>query len=176
MVFVFVWLISLNIIPSKSIHVVTNSKICVFLQLSSIPLCIYIPHLLNPFIYQWTFRLFPCLGYCEQCCNEHRGCMHLFWWKFCLDICLEVGLLDHMVVYIYNWVTMLYSRNWHNTVNYLHSNKKRYIIPHKVGYRHCWILTRELRSQASLNISTDSSEMWGPSLYSETGQKLLTGY
>ena len=29
--------------------------------------------LLYPFICQWTFRLFPCLDYCEQCCYEHRG-------------------------------------------------------------------------------------------------------
>ena len=36
-------------------------------------LCLYIPHLLYPFICRWTFRLFPCLGYCEQCCYEHRG-------------------------------------------------------------------------------------------------------
>ena len=21
----------------------------------------------------WTFRLFPCLGYCIECCNEHWG-------------------------------------------------------------------------------------------------------
>ena len=35
--------------------------------------CIYVPHLLYLFICQWIFRLFPCLGYCKQCCNEHRG-------------------------------------------------------------------------------------------------------
>ena len=40
-----------------------------FLWLSSIDKV----HLLYPFIRQWTFRLFPCLGYCEQCCYEHRG-------------------------------------------------------------------------------------------------------
>ena len=28
---------------------------------------------LYPFICQWTFRLFPCFGYCEYCCYEHRG-------------------------------------------------------------------------------------------------------
>ena len=27
--------------------------------------CIYVPHLLYLFICRWTFRLFPCLGYCE---------------------------------------------------------------------------------------------------------------
>ena len=28
--------------------------------------CIYVPHLLYPFMCQWTFRLLPCLGYCES--------------------------------------------------------------------------------------------------------------
>ena len=42
-----------------------------FLWLSNIPLCIHVPHLLYPFIYQWAFRLLPCLGYCEQCCYEY---------------------------------------------------------------------------------------------------------
>ena len=33
--------------------------------------CIYVSHLLYPFICQWIFRLLPCPGYCEYCCNEH---------------------------------------------------------------------------------------------------------
>ena len=32
----------------------------------------YIPHL-YPFIYWWLLRLPPSLGYCKQCCYEHRG-------------------------------------------------------------------------------------------------------
>ena len=32
-----------------------------------------LPHLLYPFICQWTFSLLPCLGYCEQCCYEYWG-------------------------------------------------------------------------------------------------------
>ena len=35
-------------------------------------LYIYRPHFLYPFICRWTF-LFPCLGYCKQCCYEHRS-------------------------------------------------------------------------------------------------------
>ena len=31
------------------------------------------PLLLYPFTCRWTFKLFPCLGYCEQCCYEHKG-------------------------------------------------------------------------------------------------------
>ena len=42
--------------------------------------CIYvlIPHLLYPFICWCTFRLLPCLSYCEQCCYEHRAA-RMFW-------------------------------------------------------------------------------------------------
>ena len=52
------------------------------LWLCSIPFCVYthilcvrvcISRLLYPFICWWIFRLFPCLGYCKQCCYEHRG-------------------------------------------------------------------------------------------------------
>ena len=32
-----------------------------------------VPCLLYLFICQWTFRFFPCFGYCEQCCYEHSG-------------------------------------------------------------------------------------------------------
>ena len=28
-------------------------------------------------------------------------------------------------IHMYDWVTMLYSRNWHNTVNQLYSNKNK---------------------------------------------------
>ena len=30
-------------------------------------------HLLYPCIFPWALRWLPCLGYCEQCCYEHRG-------------------------------------------------------------------------------------------------------
>ena len=33
----------------------------------------YISYLLYPFICWHTLRLFPYLGYCEYCCNEHGG-------------------------------------------------------------------------------------------------------
>ena len=68
-----------------------------FLWLSNIPLCIYIPHLLYPFLCQWTFRLLPCLGYCKECFSEHQGAYTLLSHVFPLNICLGVGLLDHVV-------------------------------------------------------------------------------
>ena len=35
--------------------------------------CIYAPHLLHPFLCQWTFRWLPRLDYCKQCCSEQRA-------------------------------------------------------------------------------------------------------
>ena len=35
--------------------------------------CISTPHFLYFFICQWTLRLYPCFGYCKQCCYECRG-------------------------------------------------------------------------------------------------------
>ena len=34
------------------------------------------------------------------------------------------NMRKRMYVYIYDWVTLLYSRNWHNTVNQLYFDKK----------------------------------------------------
>ena len=59
-----VWLISLGIRCSLSIHVVANSKISFFYGWV-VCHCTSIPHLLYPFIYWWTLRLLPYLGYCK---------------------------------------------------------------------------------------------------------------
>ena len=54
----------LNMIISSCIHVAANGIISPHLWLSNIPLYI-LPHLLYPFLFQWAFRLFPCLGDCK---------------------------------------------------------------------------------------------------------------
>ena len=45
--------------------------------------CIYVPHLLYPFVCQWAFRLLPWPGSCKECCNEH--------WSAC--VLLNYGFL-----------------------------------------------------------------------------------
>ena len=52
-VFVFLWLISLSIMPSKSIHVATNGKMSFFVCLGSIPL------------YVWVLVTQSCLTLCD---------------------------------------------------------------------------------------------------------------
>ena len=70
-VFVFLWLSSLRIKLSRSIHVVTNGKISVlwgvfcFVFFFFRWVIVFFIHLLYPFIYQWALRLLPYLGSCK---------------------------------------------------------------------------------------------------------------
>ena len=87
------WLISLSVRFSTSIHVAANGIMYGWVVFH----CVYVPHLPNPIICWWIFGLFPCLGYCEQCRNEHAGSCVFFKESFVL-ICPRVGLLGDMVV------------------------------------------------------------------------------
>ena len=71
-----VWFISYTIIPSRFIHVVSTARYF-FLMLNNI---------LYHFSIDRNIRLFPYLGYCEQCCSGHGGayislisCFPLLW-------------------------------------------------------------------------------------------------
>ena len=85
MIFFLLWLTSLGMTISRSIHVATKGIIS-FFNGWEISHCIYVPHVLYPFLCQWTFRLLPCLSYCKQCCREHWGaCIlsdHIFLWIY----------------------------------------------------------------------------------------------
>ena len=63
-VFVFLWLISLSMITSGSVHVVTMTRFhssCWIVWVCSI----YALHLFYPFICPWIFKLLPYLGNCK---------------------------------------------------------------------------------------------------------------
>ena len=51
--------------------------------------CLYVPHLLYPFICQWTFKVLPCLSHCKQWHSEHQDTWilsnHVFIWMFVQD-------------------------------------------------------------------------------------------
>ena len=66
-----VWIITLSIMPSKSIHVTANGKILLFLWLSSISLyeCVYTPHLLYPFIINGHLNCFYTLAIVNNAIN-----------------------------------------------------------------------------------------------------------
>ena len=57
-----------------------------FSGLSSIPWCIYVPHL-YPSLCWWTLRLLPRLGCCKQHCYEHWGVCVFLNLKFCVAMC-----------------------------------------------------------------------------------------
>ena len=64
------WLISLSILPSRSIHVTANTKLSLFLWLSSISLDVcttsfLFSHLFYPLLCWWTLRLLPYFGCCK---------------------------------------------------------------------------------------------------------------
>ena len=60
-----------------SIHVSTNDPISFLFMTSNIPLYICTTSSF-PFLCGWTFRLFPCPGYCKYSCNEYWGAC-AFW-------------------------------------------------------------------------------------------------
>ena len=70
-----------------------------FLWLSNISLYIYIyiytHHIfIHLSICQCTFRLLPYLGFCKQCCSEHRGAHALLNLKFSPDVCPRKFIVD----------------------------------------------------------------------------------
>ena len=70
--------------------------------------CMYSPHLLYAVLCQWTFRLFPCLGHCEQCCCEHRGACVLLNYSFFQIQTREQGcwiLWPPFLLSLHNWNT-----------------------------------------------------------------------
>ena len=58
------WLIPLNLMSSRFIHVVAVSECPVFLRLNNITVYA-IPHFLNPITWQWVSGFFPPFGYYE---------------------------------------------------------------------------------------------------------------
>ena len=68
MVFVFVWLISLGIMPSSSIYVRSNVKISFFLWLNDIPVCVCV---------------------CARACVRVRTPVHVCV-RVCVRVCLRV--------------------------------------------------------------------------------------
>ena len=80
----------LSMTVSKSIPVAANGTILFFLNGWVICHCVYVPFLLYPFICWWTIRVFPCLGYCKQCCYE------------CWGVCIFLNYY-FLQIYAQNW-------------------------------------------------------------------------
>ena len=99
---VFLWLISLSIMPSWFIHVVMTVRISSFFMTKCfiVYICIYIyTHVF--FIHSCTGTLIVCMSWLLWIMLQWtRGCRYFFQVviKFSLAICPEVGFLDPMVV------------------------------------------------------------------------------
>ena len=85
------------------------------------------PRRLYPFGCPWTFRLLPCLGYCNVLLST-LGCMYLFRLRFSWEICPGVELLDHMATLL-----LVFLRNLHNILHSsctnLHSHQRHRRVP-----------------------------------------------
>ena len=77
MMIVFYCLTSLSIIISRSIHVAANSIILFFFMAEQYSI-VYMYRIFLIHSYVDGNLVFPCLGYCEQCCNEHKGACIFF--------------------------------------------------------------------------------------------------
>ena len=91
-----VWLTSLTMIISRSIHVATNDTFHSFLQVSNSPLYICTTYSLS--IHLSADIYVASRSYCKQCCDEYCGiCMYLFQVQFSFHIGPRVKMQDHMV-------------------------------------------------------------------------------
>ena len=93
---VFLWLISLSIVPLSSTHVVKTDKLHSFYGLIVFRY-VYMPHFLSPVIHQWTLGLHPLLFFTivnHVATNMSvQISLSVLW-----DIYSEVEFLDHMVI------------------------------------------------------------------------------
>ena len=102
MAFVFLWLISLSIMPSGSIHVVKKWQEFLLSYDWIIFHCMYIYHII--FTHLSVGRTlgvsFFIFAFMNISVNEHRNTniSSRPWFHFLLDVCSEVKLMYHMVV------------------------------------------------------------------------------
>ena len=74
----------------------------------------------------WTGILGLAYAYCGiwndwpmgTCCITQRTLHNILWWSI-----WENNLKNNGCLYMYSWITLLYSKNYHNIVNQLHFKK-----------------------------------------------------
>ena len=108
-ILVFIWLISLSIMPSTSSLSLQMAKFISFSRLHNIPLYIY-THLLYPFICRWTLSCFYVLAIVNSAALNIGVCVFFLISVFIfLDIYLGVGFLGHIgsSIFSFFWETSI---------------------------------------------------------------------
>lgn len=125
-IFLFLWLISLSMIPSKYIHVLTNGKFLCFLWLSSIPVCVCVCVSVRVCVYHIFLIHLSTDGHLDSFCvlttinnaTMNTGCMYLFELVF-----FQIYTQDWNCGVIWYFLFLVRSTVFHNDCTNLHSHQ-----------------------------------------------------